>query len=177
MRKKIDAKKIILNTVALAGTVAVGLVAPNALRALSQLGILPNKRQKEIFESTRKRLIRQGLLEYKNDVVHLTPRGEKILRHIELKNYQIRKPRKWNGKWHVLIFDIPEKRKRTREQIRATLAQIGFVHLQDSVWAYPYDCEELVTLLKADMHIGNSILYMIVERLEGDRYLKECFGL
>jgi len=54
---------------------------------------------------------------------------------------------------------------------------IGFVHLQDSVWTYPYDCEDLIVLLKADFKIGKDILYMIVDELEGDWRLRKEFGL
>lgn len=49
--------------------------------------------------------------------------------------------------------------------------------LQDSVWIYPYDCEDLVALMKADLRIGADVLYMIVERLERDKYLRRHFGL
>ena len=77
----------------------------------------------------------------------------------------------------MLIFDIPEYRKGTRDKIRYTLQTIGFVHLQHSVWIYPYDCEDLITLLKADFRIGRDMLYMIVDSLEGDATIKKRFGL
>ena len=49
--------------------------------------------------------------------------------------------------------------------------------LQDSVWLYPYDCEDLVTLLKADLKIGNAILYIIAEKIENDSHLKAHYHL
>ena len=54
---------------------------------------------------------------------------------------------------------------------------IGFVRLQDSVWVYPYDCEDLIVLLKADFKIGKDVLYMIVDEMEGDTHLRKEFGL
>ena len=77
----------------------------------------------------------------------------------------------------MLIFDMQERKKKTREQIRRTLAAIGFVRLQDSVWIYPYDCEDLLTLLKSDFHIGKELLYMVVDQLENDAPLKAQFNL
>ena len=53
---------------------------------------------------------------------------------------------------------------------------IGFMRLQDSVWIYPYDCEDLIALFKADSKIGKDILYMIVEALEYDEPVKSYFG-
>jgi len=77
----------------------------------------------------------------------------------------------------VLIFDIPEKRKGTREKVRRTLISLGFERLQDSVWVFPYDCEDLITLLKVDFKIGKDILYLVVESLEYDLPLRKKFGL
>ena len=60
---------------------------------------------------------------------------------------------------------------------RRFMAEYGFVRLQDSVWIYPYDCEDLIALAKASLRIGADVLYMIVERLERDKHLREHFGL
>ncbi len=176
-KRRVDCRKIILGTVSVAGILAVGLVAPNALGAMAKLGLIPGNRQKEIIDTAQKRLIRQGLLVYKGGFVQLTPKGRTVLQELELKNYQIKKPRRWDKKWRVLIFDIPETRRHTRTLIRITLRQIGFVRLQDSVWVYPYDCEALIMLIKTDIGVGKDILYMVVEKLEGDIYLRSQFDL
>ena len=176
-RKRTDTTKIVLKSVAVAGILAGGILAPNALGAMADLSLIPGKRQREIIDTARKRLIRRGLLEYKNGFVRVTEKGAAALQRLELRNYKIKKPKRWDKKWRVLIFDIPEKRKRTREQIRTTLVRIGFLHLQDSVWVYPYECEDLVELLKADFRIGKAVLYMVVEKLEADEYYKHQFGL
>lgn len=57
------------------------------------------------------------------------------------------------------------------------MSEYGFVRLQDSAWIYPYDCEDLIALAKANFRIGVNVLYMIVEKLEHDKYLREHFGL
>ena len=64
-----------------------------------------------------------------------------------------------------------------RAKIRDTLQSIGFSRLQDSVWIYPYDCEALITLFKADLRIGKDMLYMIVDELEYDAPIRKRFGL
>lgn len=57
------------------------------------------------------------------------------------------------------------------------MQNIGFYRLQDSVWLYPYDCEDFIALLKADLKIGNAILYMVVEKIENDAKIKTHFSL
>lgn len=172
-----DMRKIILGSVALAGIIGVALIAPNVLGAMAKLGFFPHRRQKESINRSRDRLVQQGLLEYHDKKLRLTPQGEIILRRLEMSDYQINKPKRWDGRWRVLIFDIPEKRKRLREQVRRTLVNIGFVRAQDSVWIHPYDSEDLITLLKADFKIGKDLLYLVVEQMEYDIAYRKHFGL
>ena len=49
--------------------------------------------------------------------------------------------------------------------------------LQNSVWIYPHDCEDLISLMKTDFMIGKDLLYMIVEKLENDWLLRKTFKL
>jgi len=175
-------KKIVLGTIAISGGVAVAVMAPNALGAMAKMGLLPNKRQKDSINQARDRLIKQGLIRIEHGFLRITPKGTAALHLLEAKDtnvpgYDKRKPKRWDGRWRMLIFDIPETRRSTRDKIRRSLISVGFQRLQDSVWAYPYDCEDFVSLLKADFKIGKDMLYLIVEEMEGDRHLRDSFGL
>ena len=175
--RKRNLKKIVLETVAAAGILAVALAAPNALGAFRKLGIIPSPYDASNITRARTRLIRDGLLVQGGGYLRLTDKGKKALRLLQLGTLRLKKPARWDGRWRILIFDIPEYRKSVREKIRRTLAHIGFIRLQDSVWAYPYDCEDTVALLKADFKTGKNMLYMIVDELEGDLSLKKSFKL
>lgn len=175
-RKK-NIQKIILSAVATAGILSVATVAPGVVGAMAKLGIIPTKRQKEIIKRSRQRLIERGLLEYKENFLRLTKDGEAHLRALSVKDFKLAKPKKWDKKWRVLMFDIKESRRELRDKIRRTLRAIGFVRLQYSVWIYPYDCEDLITLLKADFKIGKDLLYMIVDEMEYDLPLRQRFNL
>lgn len=127
--------------------------------------------------AARERLVKHGLLRRSGKFLELTPEGKKKLREWEHYHYKLPRPRVWDGRWRVLIFDIPEKRKWLRNRLRDTLSAVGFRMLQKSVWVYPFDCEDFITLLKADFKIGKDILYLIVEGLENDSYLRDYFGV
>ena len=45
--------------------------------------------------------------------------------------------RRWDRRWRIVIFDIPERRKSVRAKLRRFMQEYGFVRLQDSVWIYP----------------------------------------
>lgn len=176
-RRRVNLKKFILASIQLAGILSVGLIAPNVLGAMAKLGILPGRRQKELIQRSRVRLVKRGFLEYRDGMLSLTPIGEAALRRLELSEYKLRRPKRWDGLWRILIFDIPEKRRELRDKVRRTLSAIGFIRVQQSVWLYPYDCEDLVTLLKADFRIGKDLLYLVIERMEYDERYRSHFGL
>ncbi len=57
------------------------------------------------------------------------------------------------------------------------MREIGFVRLQDSVWVYPYDCEDFIALLKAELKIGKDVLYAIADTIEHDKGIRRHFNL
>lgn len=176
-RKKESLQRHVLAAVGIAGLLGVALVAPNALILLRKEGVAPRPRLKDTIRRTTATLIQRGFLERNGDAVRLTAHGERALVLAQLKAPSVHTKRKWDGKWRMLIFDIPERRRRQREHIRNQLHSIGFARLQDSVWTFPYPCEEYVTLLKADMKIGKDLLYLIVDSIEGDASLRMHFNL
>lgn len=181
-RRKTNIQKIILGSIATAGILSVALLAPNALQALKPLGL--DKKFKNFKNDTNRslsRLLNSSLVVFiekdGKKYLKLTEKGKLKLIRLEQYNFQLKKPKKWDNKWRIVIFDIPQKRRLQRDNLRFTLKQIGFVRLQNSVWVYPYDCEDLITLLKLDFKIGREILYIIADKIENDKILKECFKL
>lgn len=172
-----EVQKLILETIKLSGILAVGMVAPNVIKAMHNIGLISGRRQGEIVSSLASRLSKKGLLKFSGKYYELTTEGEKRLRQLELHGYKLTKPKKWDQKWRVIIFDIPEKKRKARTQIRKVFISVGLYRLQDSVWVYPYDCEDIIGLLKTNFGVGREILYMIVEEIENDRYLRGEFGL
>lgn len=171
--------KAVIGVLATAGVVAFALVAPNAVSTLGKIGLLPQRRYQA--HKALGRMIVAGFvkLETKGDAkfVRLTPSGERLAAEMQLGKVVPKKTKVWDGKWRLVIFDIPEKRRRIRARVRETLKLFEFYRLQDSVWVYPYDCEDLILLLKADLRIGKDILYLVADALENDKYLRAHFRL
>lgn len=176
---KNDITRAILTSLKISGLLAMSLVAPNAIQALKRIGIPAfHQRQNEVINSARNKLIKRGFLHKdKNGYISITDKGKDRLISFELNDYKIIIPKIWDKKWRILIFDIPEYRRRLRTKIRNTLREIGFKRLQDSVWIFPYDCEEFVMLLKADFKVGKDLLYLVVEKVENDILLRNYFNL
>lgn len=181
--KKRTLQRAILGSLAVAGALTMIAMAPNCLQLLALFG--GGQRRKDLFRNSlyrsRDSLLDKGYIEFiKTDEgkkLRITQKGREYLSKLEGKAYRLEKPKRWDGKFRMVVFDIREKRRYHRDRLRATLELIGFYPLQRSVWVYPYDCEELVTLLKADFKIGKDILYVITERIEYDEPLRVHFNL
>lgn len=172
----------ILNTLTLAGIATVALAAPNMLKLLKHVDPdwLMKRDPRERLYVVASRLKRKGLVKFEK--VHgrtrmlLTDKGKAAAKRALLGNPLPQKMH-WDRKWRILIFDIPETRRTLRDRIRSIVSGFGFVRLQDSVWVFPYDCEDVITLLKAELHLGTQMLYIIADAIEYDAPLREQFGL
>ncbi|MDP2655529.1 MAG: CRISPR-associated endonuclease Cas2 [bacterium] len=179
-RRKRDLRNAALMTIGLAGTIAVASVAPNMFQILGKTGLLT--RLKYRSKGVLARLKYKGEIEFVErdgkKYVRLTDLGEKIL---DLNREKLKltdnKPKKWDRRYRLVMFDIPEKRRRLRKLLRFEMQEVGFLRIQDSVWVYPFDCEEFITLLKADMRIGKDVLYAVVEEIENDKWIRKHFNL
>ena len=180
--KILSASKTILTIVGVLGFVFVAVTAGNAVQLLKYTPIMKRSKLK-IFEINQgiKRLMKRGLIEIKEDKdykrLEITNKGRQLLLKYELEGLTQNKPKKWDKKYRVVIFDISEHRRKTRDSLRNTLQLFGFVQLQGSVWIYPYECQEIIDLLKQYLQLKNEVIYMTVESIENDKWLKDNFKL
>lgn len=75
------------------------------------------------------------------------------------------------------MFDVPERQHALRTRVRQLIVGLGFYRFQDSVWVYPYDCEEIIAMLKIELGVGNKLLYVVADAVEYDKPLRTHFGL
>lgn len=184
-RKRQNIQKIVLGTVQAAGILSFSLLAPNALQVLEQVDPNFKKRKKNpkyTIDNSISKLLTKKLIAFettsRGKCIRLTPLGEKTLRELNFDRvHQQQRKKKWDKRWRIIIFDIKEERKHIRDKIRYQLERIGFYRLQNSVWVYPYNCEELITMIKAELHIGKDVLYIIAETIENDKAVRKHFNL
>ncbi len=60
----------------------------------------------------------------------------------------------WDGNWRVVIFDIPEEKRRIRDQFRRKLKHWGFKNWQQSVWVSKADVTDKLRALIEELGIG-----------------------
>lgn len=170
---------------ALYGAAALALIvaAPNTAQLLKYLDPYLGKRNaKKRVSQAITRLVDKGVLVRKGYGAHarldLTEKGKRLAQNLyEREEIVVAKPARWDGRWRIVMFDVWESRRAARDRLRYLLQKIGFVKIQQSVWAYPYDCEEVIALIRAELRVGKAALYLIADGIEGDKELREHFGL
>lgn len=122
------------------------------------------------------RLISQKCILERAEKLGITEKGENALEKTVASTAKLLGSR-WDGKWRVVIFDIPERYAVLRNRIRTILKRAGFVQLQLSVWVFPHECGELTQLIKEESRLSKYILYGVFERVENGELLKKRFRL
>ena len=173
-------QRMILTTVSISGLLIMSAVAPGLLKVFKYIG-LERKIKFNTLNSNRSinRLLDGGHLIFEiksgKKFLRITEKGKKVLEKEKL--IISKKKKKWDKKWRIVIFDIKERKRELREKLRNTLISIGFLKLQNSVWVYPYDCEDFIKLLKADFEIGKEILYIVADEIENNSWILQRFNL
>lgn len=179
--KRTRIQDAIVSTLYAGAALALMLAAPNVARLLKHVD--PNMSEKRHpgrrMSQALSRLVSRGLvMRGENNKFVLTAKGRQYAALMDQKGrLRFSEDRKWDGRWRLVIFDIWEKRREARRRLRSRLHTIGFVKVQNSVWAYPYECEELIAFARTELKLGKGLLYLIAEGIEGDTELRKRFGL
>jgi len=131
------------------------------------------------FSQELYRLKRHGIIkEYfkdKEPYLELTLRGKETLKRYLTGDFIIEKPLKWDKKWRLVIFDIPNDKKKTRDILRHKLETLGFFNLQESVYVFPFDCQNEIEVLKNIYYIKPYVQYIVADRIETEIDLLKKF--
>jgi len=116
----------------------------------------------------------------KNDdgstTIKLTDKGELRALNVQLENLKNKKE-KWDGKWRMVSFDIPEPFKKGRDALRQKLKRIGFRELQKSVLVFPYDCKKEISFLVKMFDLKKYVRFGVFEFVDNGDDLKAAFKL
>lgn len=137
-----------------------------------------NKQINSAFYSMK----RQKLIEYICDkdgktIVKITKKGETKLRAFDIELMEIKKPNRWDGKWRLVMFDIPMRFTKGREALRYHLKELNFFQFQKSAWIYPFPCEDEIIFIADFFGVGKHVEVLTVERILRDEKLKKHFHL
>lgn len=107
----------------------------------------------------------------------LTREGERIALRYKIDELCINRSSRWDGKWRVIIFDIPEKMKYLRDMLRDRLRQLGLAELQKSVFVHPYECRNEIDFVIEYYNIRRFVRFIEATYIDNELHLKKRFDL
>ncbi len=107
----------------------------------------------------------------------LSEEGRKKALHFNLDKITIKKPPKWDKKWRIVMFDVPEKLRRLRDSLRLHLHDLGFIELQKSVFVYPYFCDNEIEFIVEFYNARKYVRFILAEKIDNELYFKQKFEL
>lgn len=189
MHEKYATVKRILSLLGAGTVLSLSLISPTALVLAKPF--LDEKRRRDNNEwkqfnqrylrATIARLRKEKLVKIEErdgeQKVILAKHGKQRILKYSLDSLTIEKPKRWDSRWRLVVYDVPKQKKHLRDLFRETLKNLGFYQLQESVWIYPYPCEPQITFLREYYGVGNEVVYVVATTLEDDSPYRTYFGL
>jgi len=130
--------------------------------------IIQKRKSRYTFKSIISYLSQKGYIKVKSlqakEGIILTQKGmEKVLK---VGLYKTKKKKRKDRKWLMVIFDIPEKKRKMRDFFREQIQILGFKELQKSVWVCPYDVLKEIQFLIQKFSLFRYIKIFLIEEQE-----------
>ena len=164
-KPKGEIAKDILSWLAIAGVIAIAATSPYFIRALLRTWVKGKQYKQRSLETAFQRLRKEGsiAIERKRNhyAISLTQAGKKKAGLFQIDSLRILKPKNWDRKWRLLIFDVKQNERWKRDVLRSFIKRLEFFQLQKSVWIHPYDCKAEVELLQELLGFTTSEIKLI----------------
>ena len=121
----------------------------NAIRRLTEEGHI------EKYRTEKKKKIH----------IRLTRQGKNYIKKHQASIQQF--PRNWDKKWRIVVFDIPEKKRDSRNSLRGFLKMLGFGKVQRSIWISPHDFTEVIRQYIEKLKLSEYVFQIIAAEFQG----------
>jgi len=169
----------VLSIIGIAGLVIASTAIPALPMALSAaVKVWKDVNKKELTRIV-KRLEKQKMISFKQQgdkiAIEITEKGKRRLLEYNFEEMSLKSLKK-DGRWRLVIFDIPNKKKVSRDMFRKKLKQLGFIALQESVFAAPFYCKDEIDFLCNYLLISDYVTLASINEIErGEKLLVEKY--
>ena len=138
-----------------------------------------NFKPKEIKDSLAT-LKREKLISQKKEydgsiIVSLNEKGRLRALNIRFRRLGDNKKLSWDKKWRMVVFDIPNSRRKGRDALRYRLKNAGFKEIQESIFVYPFDCEKEIRDFIALFKLEKYVRFALLDFIDGQENLIKSF--
>lgn len=137
--------------------------------------------RQELYRAIRRlyqtRLISMKENEDGSETAVVTRKGREIALTFEIEKMSIKPMKKWDGKWRIVLFDIPEKYRKMRDALRIVLKRMSFFEYQKSVFIHPFECQDEIDFVVEYFQLRPWVRVAVAESLDDELRLKKHFDL
>ncbi len=173
------AKQILLLTVA-GGVVATVCVLPGLAIIFKELDARSSRDRYRVQRSLNA-LKKQGLLlhEVKNGTERLvlSDTGKEKAWSYLAEDLHIKNQKRWDKKWRVLMFDIPESKGRIRREVSWKIRDIGMKTIQNSVFISPFPCKDEIDKVIQHYNVTKYFIYFEADTIELEQDILQIWNL
>ena len=171
----------LLTALFIGGVVLVA--ATNPYFGIKAVGIIQKELKRRKWNQLRNDLYylkRKGFIDVESNqdgtyTVRTTKSGRKQAHRYDIDNLSIETPKRWDGYWRLVIFDIPAYKQKARFALLAKLKNFGFIMLQRSIWAYPFECKKEIAVLAKAFKIEGYVQHVVCNEVSVGEYLRREF--
>jgi len=161
---------------------AAAVVAPNSIQALEKpvMKLVTGRDKRREAKRIARYMKQQKLVVVTANpdgsyTVSLTDKGMIRARRAYFEQLTIPSS-KWDEKWRIVMFDIPEKHKAKRDYLSHHLKRIGFKQLQRSVFVFPHPVDDFIAVVRELFpEISQHLIYLTADQLDSHNQLVKRF--
>lgn len=161
--------KAVLKIISASGLVISSFIVPTLpIAAAATLKVWKNFNKRDVGRIL-KRLKKQKMISLKENgdkiALEITDKGKSRLLEYDFENISIKTKRR-DGRWRLIIFDIPEYKKSAREVFRRKLKQLGMIQFQKSAFISAFPCKNEVDFLCNFLEISDYVTLCSLNKIE-----------
>lgn len=108
--------------------------------------------------------------------LQVTDKARRRLERADIRDLCVRPAPRWDGKWRIVIYDIPEAHASARQALTICLRAYGCFQLQKSTWITPFPCRDDIVALSAYHSVDKYVTYFEATHLDNAKPLIARFA-
>ena len=182
MKRSKPFSRILLTTLVISGVVLIAATNPYfGIKAIGAIQKELKRRKWKQFQDNLYYLKRRGFINVGQNpdgsfIVKTTKSGREQAYKYDLDNLSIEVPEQWDKYWRLIVFDIPTSKQKARLALLAKLKGLGFIMLQRSIWAHPFECSKEIAILVKAFEVERYVHLITSHEISAENSLRREFG-
>jgi len=132
-------------------------------------------RLKQVLKRLKEQKVVEVIATTNGPIFKITEKGKKRILRFKLEELTLKQ--RWDGKWRLIIYDIPKEKKKERDYLRGILKRLKCFQLQKSVYLTPFRCEDEIEYIRQFFGIEDKVQVLKVANIENEQPYKDYFGI